>query len=77
MSYATGHNSLTSQYLLNIYIYCRFCRLCTINCERKEKILLVVWLGYYDTLEEYTTFASIVEEGAKRVTMYIHSGWFA
>jgi hypothetical protein len=27
MSYATGHNSLMSQYLLKIYIYCRFCRL--------------------------------------------------
>jgi hypothetical protein len=23
MSYATGHNSFTSQYLLDIYIYCR------------------------------------------------------
>jgi hypothetical protein len=31
MSYATGHNSFMSQYLLNIYIYCRFCRLCIIN----------------------------------------------
>jgi hypothetical protein len=27
MSYATGHNSFTSQYLLSIYIYCRFCGL--------------------------------------------------
>jgi hypothetical protein len=25
ISYATGHNSFTSKYLLNMYIYCRFC----------------------------------------------------
>jgi hypothetical protein len=31
MSYATGHNSFTSQYLLDIYIYCRFCRFYVIN----------------------------------------------
>jgi hypothetical protein len=31
VSYATGHNSFTSQYLLNIYIYYRFCRLCIIK----------------------------------------------
>jgi hypothetical protein len=36
MSYATGHNSFTSQYLLNIYIYCRFCRLCIINMQKKN-----------------------------------------
>jgi hypothetical protein len=36
MSYATGHNTFTSQYLLNIYIYCRFCRLCIINCGKKS-----------------------------------------
>jgi hypothetical protein len=36
MSYATGHNSITSQYLLSIYIYYRFCRLCIINCENKQ-----------------------------------------
>jgi hypothetical protein len=35
MSYVTGHNSFTSQYLLNIYIYCRFCRLCIINVRKK------------------------------------------
>jgi hypothetical protein len=35
MSYATGHKSFMNQYLLNIYIYCRFCRLCIINCEKK------------------------------------------
>jgi hypothetical protein len=35
MSYATGHNRFTSQYLLNIYSYCRFCRLRVINvCEK-------------------------------------------
>jgi ribosomal protein L37AE/L43A len=34
MSYATWHNSFTSQYLLNKYIYCRFC---IINCENKKK----------------------------------------
>jgi hypothetical protein len=38
-SYTTGHNSFTSQYLLNIYIYCRFCRLCIINCEIKKNYL--------------------------------------
>jgi hypothetical protein len=31
MSYATEHNSFTSQCLLNINIYCRFRRLCIIN----------------------------------------------
>jgi hypothetical protein len=36
MSYATGYNSFTSQYLLNIYIYCIFCRSCIINCEIKK-----------------------------------------
>jgi hypothetical protein len=36
MSYVTGHNSFTSQYLLNIYIYCRFCRLYIINYEIKK-----------------------------------------
>jgi hypothetical protein len=35
MSYATGHNSFTSQYLLNIYIYSRLCRLCIINVGKK------------------------------------------
>jgi hypothetical protein len=31
-----GHNSFTSQYLLNIYIYCRFCRLRMYNkCVKK------------------------------------------
>jgi hypothetical protein len=35
MSYATGQNSFTRQYLLNTYNYCRFCRLCIINCEKK------------------------------------------
>jgi hypothetical protein len=42
MSYATGHNSFTSQYLLNIYIYCRFCRLCLINVRKKEAIVKCV-----------------------------------
>jgi hypothetical protein len=37
MSYATGHNSFTSQYLLNIYIYCRFCRLCIIHVNVWKK----------------------------------------
>jgi hypothetical protein len=41
MSYATGHNSLTSQYLLNIYIYCTFCRLCVINVWKKELLRYV------------------------------------
>jgi hypothetical protein len=36
MSYATGHNSFTSHYLLNIYIYCIFWRFCIINCENKK-----------------------------------------
>jgi hypothetical protein len=36
MSYASEHNSFTRQYLLNIYIYCRFCRLYIINCEIKR-----------------------------------------
>jgi hypothetical protein len=35
MSYATGHNSFISQYLLNIYIYSRPCRLCVINVWKK------------------------------------------
>jgi hypothetical protein len=35
MSYATGHNSFTGQYLLSIYIYCRFCRLCILTCEKE------------------------------------------
>jgi hypothetical protein len=38
MSYVIGHNSFTSQYLLNIYIYCRICRLCIINYENKKII---------------------------------------
>jgi hypothetical protein len=42
-SYATGHNSFTSQYLLNIYIYCRFCRLYVINCENKQKKNSLTW----------------------------------
>jgi hypothetical protein len=33
MSYATGHNSFTTQHLLNIYIYCSFCRFCM--CGKK------------------------------------------
>jgi hypothetical protein len=37
MSYATGHNSFTSQSLLNINIYCRFCGLCIINVEKRKK----------------------------------------
>jgi hypothetical protein len=37
MGYTTESNSFTSQYLLNIYIYCGFCRLCTriINVSKK------------------------------------------
>jgi hypothetical protein len=31
VSYATGYISFRSQYLLNIYMYYRFCRLCIIN----------------------------------------------
>jgi hypothetical protein len=31
VGYATGHNSFTSQYLLNMYIYCSFCKLYIIN----------------------------------------------
>jgi hypothetical protein len=42
MNYATGHNSFTSQYLFNIYIYCR---LCIINCEIKK--------GYLRILQKY------------------------
>jgi hypothetical protein len=42
MSYATGHNSFTRQYLLNIYIYCRFCRLCIISVWKKHILNLVV-----------------------------------
>jgi hypothetical protein len=34
MSYATGHNSFMGQYLLNIHIYCRFCRFCIINVSK-------------------------------------------
>jgi hypothetical protein len=34
--YATGHNSFMSHYLLNIYIYCRLCRLKKLNgCIKK------------------------------------------
>jgi hypothetical protein len=33
---ASGHNSFTSQYLLNIYIYFGICRLCIINGEIKK-----------------------------------------
>jgi hypothetical protein len=45
------------QYLLNIYIYWRFCRLCIINCENKNNylrnivpgvglaFLIVLWLN--------------------------------
>jgi hypothetical protein len=39
MRYATGHNSFTSQYLLDIYIYCRLCRLCKINLRKKIIVL--------------------------------------
>jgi hypothetical protein len=31
MSYITGHKLFTSQYILNIYIYCRLYRSCIIN----------------------------------------------
>jgi hypothetical protein len=37
MSYASGHNLLTSLYLLSMYIYCRPCRLCVVNVGGKEK----------------------------------------
>jgi hypothetical protein len=40
MSYLIEHNSFTSQYLL-AYIYCRFCRLCIINCENKKYIIIL------------------------------------
>jgi hypothetical protein len=43
MSYATWHNSFISQYLLNIYVYCR---LCTINCENKI-IYMFVYIFLY------------------------------
>jgi NAD-dependent dihydropyrimidine dehydrogenase PreA subunit len=43
MSYATGHNWFTSQYLLSIYICCIFCRLYVIN-EWETKTEL--WLHY-------------------------------
>jgi hypothetical protein len=39
-SYATGHNTFTSQYLLNIYIYCR---LCIINCGEKEAFAVAIY----------------------------------
>jgi hypothetical protein len=35
MSYATGHTSFSSEYLLNIYIYSRLCRLCITNVGGK------------------------------------------
>jgi hypothetical protein len=58
MSYAIGHNSFTSQYLLNIYIDCRFCWLCKINLWKKQRLFLcsvftrrfpVMNLSYWDS----------------------------
>jgi hypothetical protein len=41
MSYATGYNSFTSQYLLNIYIYCWLCRLYVINMWKKTYAIIL------------------------------------
>jgi hypothetical protein len=45
MSHDTGHNSFTNQYLLNIYIYCRLCRLyiiyfCALHTSVRSLLLI-------------------------------------
>jgi hypothetical protein len=41
MSTLVRHNIFTSQHVLNIYIYYRFCRLCIINVWKRNKIILM------------------------------------
>jgi hypothetical protein len=54
MGYITRHNSFTSQYLLNIYIYYRFCRLCTINvCKKIKHFHMLIIQSYNCSIKSY------------------------
>jgi hypothetical protein len=52
MSHVTGRNSFTSQYVLNLYIYYRFCRI-FIMCRKKFGVLNLTFI--------YTTNISNME----------------
>jgi hypothetical protein len=64
MSYTAGHNSLTSQYLLNMHIYCRFCRLYIINVWRGKNENEIPFLFYNPAINviDYVTYLPLLAE---------------
>jgi hypothetical protein len=75
MSYATGYDLLTSQYLLNIHTYI-YCRLCVINVWKKKLVQgMVLWLDLASMAGSSESKPASQEACASRVFSLILSPW--